>query len=255
MSVDFGLGAAQSALSAQADALSAWGDSIANASTPGFQGDVPTFAEALRQNLPTGAWAQPQVGAGAAVRSVGFGVTVGMEQDAVDAGVAATGRALDVAVRGPGYLVVDAGGQRLLTRDGSLSVDGAGQLVDATGAPVLDSALRPIRVPPGSTVEIQGGRVTADGRPVAQLAIAQVPNPGGLVRVSGSHLAPSPQSGAVRVAAAAPGQLVAGYLNLSSTSLAQAMVGLVSAQAGFELAAKVAQQAAQLASLTAQMPG
>jgi flagellar hook protein FlgE len=252
--MDFGLGAAQSALSAQSDALSAWGDDLANAQTPGFQGDVPTFALALDQNLPRGAWATPLTGAATPTRSVGSGSVAVFQEDQGGA-VTATGRALDVAVNGPGYLVVDNAGQRRFTRDGSLSVDGAGYLVDAAGGRVLSAAGQPIQLPVGAAVEIQNGRVVAAGRPVAALAVAQVANPGGLVRVGGSELAATAAAGAVRVAAAAPGQLMTGYLNLSSTSMAQAMAGLVSAQTGFELAAKVAQQAAQLASLTAQIPG
>lgn len=254
-SVDFGLGPAQTALSAQSDALSAWGDELANSQTPGFQGDLPTFTQALGQNLPAAPWAQALAGTPLAAVSIGAGVVAGSQQDLLSTGVAATGRSLDVAVNGPGYLVVASGGQRLFTRNGSLSVDASGELVDSAGAAVLSTAGTPVRVAPGSAVEIENGRVVVAGRAVATLAVAQVPNPGGLTRVGGSHLALSALSGAARIGAPAAGQLLTGYLDLSATSVSQAMAGLVTAETGFELAAKVAQQAAQLASLTAQIPG
>ena len=253
--MDFGLSAAQTALSAQSDALSAWGDNLANSSTPGFQGDVPTFTEALRQNLPSSPWGQALAGTTAASVSMGAGTIVATRQDATPTGATATGRALDVAVNGPGYLVLESGGQRLLTRDGSLSFDAQGRLVDPTGAFVLSTLGTPIQVPPGTPVEIVNGNVLVGGRTVATIAVAQVPNPGGLTRVGGSHLLPGAQSGAARVGAPKPGQLLTGYLDLSSTSMAQTMTGLVTSETGFELAAKVAQQAAQLATLTAQIPG
>lgn len=253
--MDFGLAAAQTALSAQSDALAAWGDDLANSQTPGFQGDVPTFSEALRQNLPTPPWAQALAGTAAAAVSVGVGTLATIQQDATTAGVNATGAALDVAVNGPGYLVVESGGGRLLTRDGSLSVDARGQLVDPTGALVLSTLGTPIQVPVGAAVDIANGQVIVAGKTLATLALAQVPNPSGLGRAGGSHLVATVLSGAPRLAAPAPGQLISGYLDQSSTSVSQAMAGLVSSQSGFELAAKVAQQAAQLATLTAQIPG
>lgn len=253
--MDFGLVAAQTALSAQSDALSAWGDDLANSQTPGFQGDVPAFSEALRQNLPAAAWARTLTGTATGAVSLGAGVVAASQQDGAQTGVTATGAALDVAISGPGYLVVESGGQRFLTRDGSLSLDSAGRLVDPAGAVVLSTAGTPVQVPPGSSVEVQNGQVIVGGKTVATLAVAQVPNPGGLARAGASHLLPTALSGAPRLGAPAPGQLLSGYLNLSSTSVTQAMAGLVSSQTGFELAAKVAQQAAQLASLTAQIPG
>lgn len=251
--MDFGLGAARTALSAQSEALSAWGDNIANATTPGFQADVPSFSDALRQNLPAGAWSRALTGNPGAAVGVGAGTVLSVQQSVSDNGVTATGNPLDIAVNGPGYLVVETGGQRLLTRDGSLQLDAKGNLVDASGANVLNARLQPIRVPPGSQIQIQNGNVTVGGAVVDQLAVAQVANPGGLVRVGGSHLTATAQSGAPRVAVPASGQLLSGYLNQSAASLTQAMAGLIASQSSFDLAAKVAQQAAQLASLTAQI--
>lgn len=255
LGMDFGLAAAQTALSAQSDALAAWGDDLANVNTTGFEGDVPTFTEALRQNLPASAWGQALAGSTAAAVSLGAGAIVGTTEDAAGQGVTATGAALDVAVNGPGYLVVESGGQRLLSRDGSLTVDAAGNLVDPSGATVLSTLGTPIRVPAGTSATIENGQVLAGGRVVATLAVAQVANPGGLTRVGGSHLLPGAASGPVRLGGPTAGQLLTGYLNLSSASVTQAMTGLVTSETGFELAAKVAQQAAQLATLTAQIPG
>lgn len=255
--MDFGLGAARSALTSQTQGLAVWANDIANAQTPGFVASVPSFGESLRTVTAQGAWANaPLAGQGRLV-SQGVGVTLaGVVPEGVETStVTATGRPLDVAVQGAGYLVVEAPqGGRLLTRDGALTVDAAGQLLDAQGDRVLSSTLTPIRVQPGSSVSIVDGRVLANGVPVATLAVATVPNPAGLLPETGGRYAATPASGAPIIAAARPGELLTGFLDNTALSLAQMFAGLMETQNGYELAAKVVSQAQTLANLAAQIP-
>lgn len=73
-----------------------------------------------------------------------------------------TGRHLDVAIEGEGYLVVWTPGGERWTRGGSLRIDDAGRLVDMSGNPVLSDRGQLV-LPPG-TVEIdRTGMVTVDG--------------------------------------------------------------------------------------------
>lgn len=256
--MDFGLGSARSALTSETQGLSVWANDIANTETPGFIASVPSFGESLRTVTAQGAWAQTALAGQGRLLSQGVGVTMaGIEEDGADtATVVGTGRGLDVAFQGAGYLVVEApGGQRLLTRDGALQVDSAGNLLDAQGDRVLSSALAPIQVPAGATVTITDGVVQANGTPVATLSVGTVPNQGGLLPESGGRYAVTAASGAATVAAAKPGQLMTGFLDQSSLSLAQMFTGLMETQNGYDLAAKVASQAQTLASLAAQIPG
>lgn len=255
--MDFGLGTARSALTSQTQGLSVWANDLANAQTPGFVASVPSFGEALRTVTAQGTWAQTALGGQGRTLSQGVGVTLaGTLPDGADtATVTGTGRALDVALQGPGYLVVEApGGGRLLTRDGALQVDAAGNLLDAQGDHVLSAALTPIQVKPGSTVTIADGQVQANGQVVATLAVGLVPNVAGLLPESGGRYAVTPASGALTVGPAKPGQIITGFLDNSSLSLSQMFTGLMETENGYELAAKVVSQAQTLASLAAQIP-
>jgi flagellar hook protein FlgE len=112
-------------------------NNISNVNTQGFKAGRATFADALAQTvrgggLPTeasGGTNPMQIGLGTRVASINTLFTSGAPQ--------ATGRPTDLAIQGNGFFVVDQGGQRLLTRDGSFGWDGTGQLISATGARVI----------------------------------------------------------------------------------------------------------------------
>jgi len=87
-----------------------------------------------------------------------------------------TGRTLDVALDGPGFLVVRTANGERLTRGGSLRLDPDGQLTDADGNPILGDK-GPI-IPGIGTVEIQSdGGVLVDGAPLDHLRLETVKDP------------------------------------------------------------------------------
>lgn len=92
-----------------------------------------------------------------------------------------TGRPLDVAVEGKGFLVVQAGagpGSERLTRDGRLGVGPDGTLVHgATGHPLLAAGGGRVRVDPNRPFEVRNdGAVFQDGVPMGALRVANVPD-------------------------------------------------------------------------------
>jgi len=88
-----------------------------------------------------------------------------------------TGRDLDVALRGPGFLVTQTPHGERLTRGGSLHLDVAGRIVDAQGDPVLGTG-GPIVLPVGGKVTIHAnGTILVDGAPLDQLRIETVSDP------------------------------------------------------------------------------
>jgi flagellar basal body rod protein FlgG len=90
-----------------------------------------------------------------------------------------TGRTLDVALDGKGFLVVQTPQGDRLSRGGSLSLDGKGLLVDRQGNPVLGKD-GPIHVA-GRTVEIgQDGTVMVDGARTGALQIMNAVDPNSL---------------------------------------------------------------------------
>jgi flagellar hook protein FlgE len=120
-----------------------------------------------------------QIGLGTRVASINTLFTSGAPQ--------ATGRPTDLAIQGNGFFVVDQGGQRLLTRDGSFGWDGTGQLITATGARVIGWAADPatgaidpsttpgfVAVPTGVLTPTPSANVTVGGNLPAGAAVGDV---------------------------------------------------------------------------------
>src|SRR5262249_27175531 len=101
-----------------------------------------------------------------------------------------TGRTLDVALDGPGFLVVRTPKCERLTRGGSLRLDPQGQLTDGDGNPILGEK-GPI-IPGIGTVEIQSdGTVLVDGAVLDHLRLETVADPSTLKKEgTGRYLIP-----------------------------------------------------------------
>lgn len=85
-----------------------------------------------------------------------------------------TGGALDLAMDGPGFFVVDTANGERYTRGGSFRLDNAGQVVDANGNALLGEG-GPI-VAAGADLQIdREGVVRADGAEVGRLRVVRHP--------------------------------------------------------------------------------
>lgn len=115
-------------------------NNLANATTNGFRADLAAFRS------------QPVFGPGAPTR-----VYAMMERPGVDltAGVInSTGRELDVAIKGDGWIAVQAAdGSEAYTRAGNLKIGDGGLLVTGSGAPVMGNG-GPIALPDAQKIEI-----------------------------------------------------------------------------------------------------
>src|SRR5579863_1205105 len=113
---------------------------LANANTNGFKADLSAFQT---QNV---------VGAGLPARAYATNDVTGW--DSSSGSLDATGRDLDVAIKGSGWMAVQASdGTEAYTRAGDLHVDPDGSLLTATGNPVLGDS-GPINVPPYTSINI-----------------------------------------------------------------------------------------------------
>jgi flagellar basal-body rod protein FlgF len=113
-------------------------ENLANANTPGFRATLNTFR------------AVPLVGEGLATRTFVVDSTTGA--DFTPAIMQQTGRALDVAVQGPGWIVVQAAdGKEAYTRNGSFKITPNGVLQTGAGLNVVGDA-GPISIPPDTEV-------------------------------------------------------------------------------------------------------
>jgi flagellar basal-body rod protein FlgF len=121
-------------------AMAANSHNLANASTTGFKADLSAF----QSRAVTGPGYASRVYATDA--SVGWDSTVGTQ--------IATGNPFDVSVQGQGFIAVqDSQGNEAYTRAGDLHVDANGQLMTATGLPVLGDN-GPVSVPPYSSASV-----------------------------------------------------------------------------------------------------
>jgi flagellar basal-body rod protein FlgF len=224
-------------------------NNLANASTIGFKAQEHRFR------------AVPVVGEGMPTRAFVVDASV---SDVMDEGpLMFTGRNLDVAVNGRGWLAVQLpDGSEAYTRSGSLDVDVTGLLQTKSGYPVVgDGGL--INIPPDNTIEVGADGtvsvVSTSGTPNNVNAIGRLklvnPPEGDLVRgADGLFRLQSGQPAPVdeRVS------VTAGTLEGSNVNVTDAMVNLISLSRQFEMQMKMiqtadtnAQRADQLLSMNA----
>lgn len=145
---------AMAGLDAAMDRATAAANNIANRGTTAFKAENPVF-----QPVPLYGQGQPDR------------VMVAASEDAADfrpGPIQRTGRNLDVAVKGSGWIVVQASdGSSALTRNGSLSISPTGMLQDSAGHIVLGEGFTPIVLPPLQSVTI-GDDGTISGTLVGQ---------------------------------------------------------------------------------------
>lgn len=149
-----------------------------------------------------------------------------------------TGRSLDVALNGPGFIQVKLkDGSKALTRDGNLQVTADGRLALHTGQLVEPA----IKIPQGANTDAvkigSDGTVSLDGKTLGQIKIVDVPAPAALKGGPDNTYVATTGSGAIR-AAAKTTTLTQGTLESSNVDQAQAMTDMIEAQRAFQLASK-----------------
>jgi flagellar basal-body rod protein FlgF len=204
-------------------------NNLANVSTVGFRAELAAFR------------AVPVQGDGASTRVYALESTVGY--DGAAGTVQATGRPLDVAMKGNAWLAVQGlDGTEAYTRAGALDLDAQGQLVTKTGLAVLGDG-GPITVPPNSEVSIASdGTLSAKapgGKPMPLGKLKLVTPEGPLLRgTDGLFRAPDGE-----LPADANARLQEGALEGSNVGAVETMVAMISAARQFEHQMKLLQVA------------
>ena len=120
------------------NSLAVRGNNLANASTTGFKADFEQARsmQAFGEGLPTRVFSLTEK-PGLPTRV--FSLTEKPGQNMVNGAINTTGRDLDVAINGDGFIAVtDSTGAEAYTRDGSLIIDQNGNLKTTSGRSVLD---------------------------------------------------------------------------------------------------------------------
>jgi len=195
-------------------------NNLANVSTVGFRAELAAFR------------AVPVQGSGASTRVYALESTPGY--DATPGQLAATGRNLDVAMKGGAWLAVQGlDGTEAYTRAGSLDIDADGNLVTTSGLTVLGDG-GPVQVPRDTVVSFAAdgtisasetnGRVSTIGR--LKMVTPDGPlqrGPDGLFRAADGDLAADPQA-----------RLQDGALEGSNVGAVETMVSMIAAARQFE---------------------
>jgi flagellar basal-body rod protein FlgF len=224
-------------------------NNLANASTTGFKSQMSMFR------------AVPVNGAGLPTRAITAETTP--QADLSQGPIEQTGRALDVAIDGPGWLAVQSGdGSEAYTRNGNLQVDATG-LLRSGGHPVLSTNGQPIVLPLNAKVSIASdGTLSALGagnEPNTMAEVGTLKRVGaprtGMVRGADGLFRPDRAGGQAPAAlpADATVRLTSGALEGSNVSPTAAMVGMISDARQFDMQMKMLHLADENASNANQL--
>jgi len=227
--LDSGYYAACSALKAHTSALEIAANNIANISTTGYRGQIPSF-ESLLVQTPGGWQNAIRQSSGWDRMSNELATLDGARADLGQGNLEHTGNPLDFAVEGPGFFAVQTKGGTLYTRNGSFRVSANSQLQTSAGDAVL-GASGPITVPRGQLSISPDGTISVNGAVAGKLRVVEFAA-GTLVSPAGASYYSAP---AVAAKPALGSQVRQGMLESSNVSPVAAMVGLISAQRQAEM--------------------
>ncbi len=211
-------------------------NNLANADTVGFKPDIAVFAErqpASLEGLRNGPSA-------ADLEGLSGGLWLGKTYtDHSEGSQTPSAEPLDVALAGPGFLTVESGGRRLLTRDGRMMMDTDGRLVAVSdGNPILGRGGAPIHLNPyggRNTIQIdQDGRIQQDGQIVGELELVDVPDCRLLQKAGGGRFV-APDTGLIP----APAFVRSGFTESSAVQPVSELVSMIEASRAYQMNAQM----------------
>jgi flagellar basal-body rod protein FlgF len=209
-------------------------NNLANSNTTGFRADLMAFR------------AMPLYGPGAPSRV--FAMTERPGVNLSSGTLLQTGRELDLAVQGNGYIAVQgADGREAFTRAGDLRVTPTGQLVTGAGRPVLGNA-GPIALPPYEKIEIAADgtiSIRPSGQSAATLAVVdriKLVNPPEANLLKGADGMLRARDG-LDAAPDANVRVLGGAIETSNVNAVDSMVNMITLSRQFELQVKAMRSA------------
>ena len=211
-------------MKAHSDALEITANNLANMNTVGFKGDR-AFHTLLGKTINDSG--SPS-GMGLTVNRL---VRTDRNIDYSDGGMISTGRNLDVAIRGDGFLTVETPHGERYTRNGNMHLDLNSMLRTADGNPILGVSGRPITLGQGEIHISDDGGVYQDGVEVDRLRIvvfqdrSQLEKEGATLFVSTGGETPQLRTNTV---------VRSGYLEQANVNTIRSMVDMISTMRQFE---------------------
>lgn len=209
-------------------------NNLANISTIGYKPDSAFVMQRDAARVEDGLMNLPS---NVLLERLGAGTLLGRNRISEAQGeLQTTGNALDAAIRGSGFFVMQAEGsggeQRVrLTRDGRFTLDENGRLVgSATGLAVLDESGRTITVDraAGGLAINRDGTLSQNGRAIAKIQVSETPDAWSLRKI-GNNLFEPTASQANQLSPAANAEVIGGSLEQSGVDPVRAIMGVTSA--------------------------
>ena len=193
-------------------------NNVANASTTGFRQEGVIFSEYVVRagDGPSLSMANGNIG------------NTSFQQGALTA----TGGALDFAIKGDGFFLVETPRGERLTRAGTFTTNAVGDLITVDGNRVLDTGGAPIFIPPdaGEIGAAADGTLSANGRPLGQIGAVRPAGETELIREGGVIFrADGP------LEAAPESQIVRGYLENANVDPVLQIARMIEVQRAYEL--------------------
>jgi flagellar basal-body rod protein FlgF len=221
---------AAGSLKARSFQLETLSNNLANADTVGYKTERSFFslfnkAQGSSRRLPL-------------TKAVNDGTVLATRAIDFSQGVSkATGKGLDLAIEGDGFLAVQTPQGVRVTRDGRLKLGPGGQLQSLDGSPVLGKNGQPLAINPGGdqVVVSPDGTLQQGTTVLGQLDLKAYATPYALKRAGSNRYDPA------GLAETEPKATVAqGYLEQSGVDVPTAMIDMIRLNRLFEMSIKIA---------------
>lgn len=222
-------------------------NNLANVNTTGFKKSMPSFQDLLYEQLRPAGLSEIEGTTVPSGQQIGLGVNLASIAKIFKQGAfVQTGNPLDVVIAGNGFLQVEiADGQIAYTRDGTLRIDQAGNLVTVDGfriQPALTIPAEAVEVNIASDGVVSYKDQTGTMNPIGQIELATFTNPAGLEAIGKNlYIASATSSGDPIPGIPGEnglGELQAGYLEQSNVEAIEEMVRMIQGQRAYEMNSK-----------------
>ena len=234
---------AATGMTAQQTMVDVVANNLANINTTGFKRSQIDFQDLLYiKMVESGTEVSSGINSPGGLE-IGNGVRVASTIKVFTAGeYQNTGRKLDIAIRGEGFLQVTLPtGDLRYTRDGALQINASGELVTTTGysiEPAISVATDAVSVSIGKDGGVNVTDASGTQSVVGNIQLARFPNPSGLSSEGDNLLAETEASGTPTTGTAGEsgfGIIQSGFLEKSNVQMITELVNLITAQRAYEI--------------------
>ena len=245
--MDASLWVAKTGLDAQQTRMNVISNNLANVNTTGFKRDRAVFEDLLYQNVKQPGGQTTNNTLSPTGLMLGTGVKINAtEKLHLQGNLVNTQSPLDLSIMGNGFFQIQMpDGTTSYTRDGNFKISNTGQVVTASGFPLVPNITIPNNTAAVTfgqdgtvSVELDAG---AGSQNIGQVQTARFVNPSGLKPIGNNLYEASPSSGAAQIQTPSlngAGALKQGSLESSNVNVVEEMVNMIETQRAYEINSK-----------------